>query len=96
MRAMSLRILPFLILAYFICVLDRVGVSFAALTINADLAFTPLVYARGAGIFFIGYFILGVPSKIALHRFGARRWIRTYHGHVGIDFSCDGARQRSE
>lgn len=55
MRAVSFRILPFLILAYFICVLDRVNVSFAALTMNADLAFTPLVYAWGAGIFFIGY-----------------------------------------
>ena len=75
MRAVSVRILPFLILAYFICVLDRVNVSFAALTMNADLAFTPLIYAWGAGIFFIGYFILEVPSNIALHHFGARRWI---------------------
>lgn len=75
MRAVSARILPFLILAYFICVLDRVNVSFAALTMNADLAFTPLIYAWGAGIFFIGYFILEVPSNIALHHFGARRWI---------------------
>jgi D-galactonate transporter len=56
-------------------VLDRVNVSFAALTMNADLGFTPLVYAWGAGIFFIGYFLLEVPSNIALHRFGARRWI---------------------
>jgi len=74
-RAVSIRILPFLVLAYFLCVLDRVNVSFAALTMNADLAFTPLVYAWGAGIFFIGYFILEIPSNIALHRFGARRWI---------------------
>jgi D-galactonate transporter len=75
MRAVSFRILPFLVLTYFICVLDRVNVSFAALTMNADLSFTPLVYAWGAGIFFIGYFILEVPSNIALHHFGARRWI---------------------
>ncbi len=75
MRAVSWRLLPFLIIAYFTCVLDRVNVSFAALTMNADLGFTPLVYAWGAGIFFIGYFLLEVPSNIALHRFGARRWI---------------------
>ncbi|WP_424630611.1 MFS transporter [Bradyrhizobium sp. SYSU BS000235] len=74
-RAVSSRLLPFLIVAYFTCVLDRVNVSFAALTMNADLGFTPLVYAWGAGIFFIGYFLLEVPSNIALHRFGARRWI---------------------
>jgi ACS family tartrate transporter-like MFS transporter len=69
----SYRLIPFLVVAYFFCVLDRVNVSFAALTMNADLAFTPLVYAWGAGIFFIGYFILEIPSNLALHRFGARR-----------------------
>jgi ACS family tartrate transporter-like MFS transporter len=73
--AVSYRVIPFLVLAYFFCVLDRVNVSFAALTMNADLGFSPLVYAWGAGIFFIGYFVLEIPSNIALHRFGARRWI---------------------
>jgi ACS family tartrate transporter-like MFS transporter len=71
----SYRLIPFLVLAYFFCVLDRVNISFAALTMNADLGLSPLVYGWGAGIFFIGYFILEVPSNMALHRFGARRWI---------------------
>jgi MFS transporter, ACS family, tartrate transporter len=71
----SYRLIPFLVVAYFFCMLDRVNVSFAALTMNADLAFSPLVYAWGAGIFFVGYFILEIPSNLALHRFGARRWI---------------------
>ena len=62
--AVSWRVIPFLVLAYFFCVLDRVNVSFAALTMNADLAFSPLVYAWGAGIFFIGYFILEIPSNM--------------------------------
>jgi MFS transporter, ACS family, tartrate transporter len=75
MSTVSRRLIPFLVLAYFFCVLDRVNVSFAALTMNADLAFTPLVYAWGAGIFFVGYFILEIPSNIALHHVGARRWI---------------------
>jgi hypothetical protein len=56
-------------------VLYRVNVIFAALTMNADLGFSPLVYACGAGIFFIGYFILEIPSNLARHRFGARRRI---------------------
>src|SRR5258707_6289708 len=42
---------------------------------NADLKFTPLIFAWGAGIFFIGYFIFEVPSNLALERFGASRWI---------------------
>ena len=38
---------------------------------NADLAFSPIAYAWGTGIFFVGYFILEVPSNIALYHFGA-------------------------
>jgi len=74
-RAISWRLIPFLVLAYFFSYLDRVNLGFAALTMNADLKFTPLVFAWGAGIFFIGYFIFEVPSNLALEKFGASRWI---------------------
>src|ERR1700754_5009999 len=74
-RAISWRLIPFLILAYFLAYLDRVNLGFAALTMNADLKFSPLVFAWGAGIFFIGYFIFEVPSNLALERFGASKWI---------------------
>lgn len=69
------RLLPFLVLAYFIAYLDRVNVGFAALTMNADLAITATAYGHGAGIFFIAYFLFEVPSNFALKRFGARVWI---------------------
>src|SRR5882724_5810812 len=74
-RAISWRLIAFLVLAYFFSYLDRVNLGFAALTMNADLKFTPLIFAWGAGIFFIGYFIFEVPSNLALERFGASRWI---------------------
>jgi ACS family tartrate transporter-like MFS transporter len=74
-RAMSWRLIPFLVLAYFFSYLDRVNLGFAALTMNAELKFSPLVFAWGAGIFFIGYFIFEVPSNLALEKFGASRWI---------------------
>src|SRR3954462_6658493 len=74
-RAISWRLIPFLILAYFFSYLDRVNLGFAALTMNAELKFTPLIFAWGAGIFFIGYFIFEVPSNLALEKFGASRWI---------------------
>src|SRR5882724_1138977 len=74
-RAISWRLIPFLVLAYFFSYLDRVNLGFAALTMNAELKFTPLIFAWGAGIFFIGYFIFEVPSNLALERFGASRWI---------------------
>src|SRR5438445_736111 len=74
-RTISWRLIPFLVLAYFFSYLDRVNLGFAALTMNADLKFTPLVFAWGAGIFFIGYFLFEVPSNLALEKFGASRWI---------------------
>src|SRR5262249_47781542 len=74
-RTISWRLIPFLILAYFLAYLDRVNLGFAALTMNADLKFSPTVFAWGAGIFFIGYFIFEVPSNLALEKFGASKWI---------------------
>jgi ACS family tartrate transporter-like MFS transporter len=74
-RAISWRLIPFLGLAYFLAYLDRVNLGFAALTMNAELNFSPTVFAWGAGIFFIGYFLFEVPSNIALEKFGASRWI---------------------
>src|SRR6201988_3195335 len=74
-RAISWRLIPFLVLAYFFSYLDRVNLGFAALTMNKELNFSPLIFAWGAGIFFIGYFLFEVPSNLALERFGASRWI---------------------
>src|ERR1700731_109382 len=69
------RLIPFLILCYFIAYLDRVNVSFAALTMNRDLGLSETAFGLGAGIFFIAYFIFEVPSNLLLERFGARKWI---------------------
>jgi ACS family tartrate transporter-like MFS transporter len=71
----SARFLPLLIVCYFVAYLDRVNVSFAALTMNADLGLSATVYGFGAGIFFIAYFLFEVPSNVLLVRFGARTWI---------------------
>lgn len=69
------RIVPFLILCYFVAYLDRVNVGFAALTMNRDLGISQTAYGLGAGIFFLSYFLFEVPSNLFLERFGARRWI---------------------
>jgi MFS transporter, ACS family, tartrate transporter len=74
-RTISWRLIPFLVLAYFFSYLDRVNLGFAALTMNAELKFSPTIFAWGAGIFFLGYFIFEVPSNLALEKFGASRWI---------------------
>jgi MFS family permease len=74
-RRVSWRLMPFLLLAYLICYIDRVNVGFAALQMNKAVGLDPKLYGLGAGIFFVGYFILEVPSNLALQRFGARVWI---------------------
>src|SRR6188474_301691 len=69
------RLVPFLVIRYFVAYLDRVNVSFAALTMNHDLGLSASQYGFGAGIFFLAYFIFEVPSNLLLERFGARKWI---------------------
>jgi D-galactonate transporter len=71
----SRRLVPFLMLCYFVAYLDRVNVGFAALTMNKDIGISSTAFGFGAGIFFFSYFIFEVPSNLALERFGARKWI---------------------
>ena len=73
-RKMAWRVLPFLLLTYLICIIDRLNVGLAALTMNAELGFTATVFGWGAGLFFIGYFIGEVPSNLILSKVGARIW----------------------
>ena len=80
MRAVSWRLMPFLLAAYIICYIDRVNIGFAALQMNKAVGIDPKTYGLGAGIFFVGYFILEVPSNLALVRFGARTWIACWPG----------------
>lgn len=74
-RRSAWRLLPLLVFMYFLSYLDRVNVSFAALTMNGDLGFTATIYGLGAGLFFFGYFLGEVPSNLALERVGARLWL---------------------
>src|ERR1700709_144044 len=75
MKRVFWRLMPFLMAAYLICYIDRVNVGFASLQMNKAVGIDPKTYGPGAGIFFIGYFLLEVPSNLALERFGARTWI---------------------
>jgi len=69
------RLVPFLVLCYFVAYLDRVNVGFAALTMNKDVGLSASAFGFGAGIFFLAYFIFEVPSNLFLERVGARKWI---------------------
>ena len=75
MKKLFLRLTPLLMFLYIIAYIDRVNVSFAALTMNKDIGLDAYTYGLGAGIFFVGYFIFEVPSNLILARVGARKWI---------------------
>jgi MFS transporter, ACS family, tartrate transporter len=69
------RIMPYLFLLFIIAYLDRVNVGYAALQMKGDLGFTDDILGFGAGIFFIGYFLLEIPGSILVEKWSARGWI---------------------
>ena len=69
------RLLPLLLVQFVIAFLDRINISFASLTMNAELGITNAQMGLILGIFFCGYFLFEVPSNLLLHRVGARVWI---------------------
>jgi ACS family tartrate transporter-like MFS transporter len=75
MQRITWRLIPFMMLLYFVAFLDRANVGFAAEKMNEDLGISKTLYGFGAGAFFLGYFLFEVPSNLLMHRFGARRWI---------------------
>src|SRR3954447_19896579 len=88
MRKVAVRLIPVLLGLYVVAYLDRVNVTFAQDRLESDLGFSGAVYGFGAGIFFIAYFLLEVPSNLALHRFGARRWIARIMVTWGLISAC--------
>ncbi len=75
-RKVYLRALPLLFVCYVIAYIDRTNISVAQLTMGQSLpAFTEAVIGWGAGIFFIGYFLLEIPGTLIVERWSARKWI---------------------
>ncbi len=69
------RLIPFLMCCYVVAYLDRVNLGFAKLQMSSELGFSDTVYGLGAGVFFLSYFLFGVPSNLILQRVGPRLWI---------------------
>ena len=69
------RLMPILIVSYIFNYLDRNNVGFAGLTMNQAIGLTATEFGFGAGVFFVGYCVLEIPSNIVLYRVGARRWL---------------------
>lgn len=70
------RLMPLLFFCYVIAYVDRTNVSVAALTMSRDLPwFNSKVLGFGAGVFFLGYFLLEIPGSLIVERWSARKWI---------------------
>src|ERR1700738_4038768 len=74
-RRIAWRLMPFLFILYVINFLDRMNVGAAALQMPKDLGFSDRAVGLGAGIFFLGYFLLEIPGALIAERWSARRWI---------------------
>lgn len=75
MKRVAWRLLPFLIVCYLIAIIDRGNIGMASLQMNQDLGLTPAIFGFASSLFFFSYFLVEVPSNLALQKFGARRWI---------------------
>lgn len=69
------RLMPLLMLVYIISFLDRTNISMAKDRLEVDLGLTAAAYGLGAGLFFLAYAALEIPSNMIMHKVGARAWI---------------------
>ncbi len=75
MRKVMLRLLPLTMLMYFLCYIDRINVSFAALTMNKDIGLDAWTYGISSSAFYLGYVVFEVPSNLVMDKVGARLWL---------------------
>jgi MFS family permease len=76
-RKVAFHLIPYLFFLYVLAYLDRVNVGVAALGMEKSpaedgLGFSEDVIGFAAGIFFLSYWILEVPSTVSVVRWGAR------------------------
>ncbi len=84
----SRRLMPLIIVLFLVAYLDRSNISVASLTMNADIGLTATAYGLGAGLFYVTYILVEVPSNVALERFGARVWIARIMITWGLVAGC--------
>jgi ACS family tartrate transporter-like MFS transporter len=74
-RRVTLRLMPFLVLIYLTAFLDRANIGIAKLQMQGALGLTDEIIGFGAGVFFLGYFLLEIPGSLIVERWSARRWL---------------------
>jgi MFS family permease len=69
------RLIPFLLFMYVVSFLDRANIGFAKLALQQSAGISEAAYALGAGLFFVSYALLEIPSNLILHTVGAKAWM---------------------
>lgn len=88
LKKLNYKIIPFVIICYFVANLDKTNISIAALQMNADLGLTASMYGLGVGMFYISYIIFEIPSNVIMTRVGARIWIARIMITWGVISAC--------
>jgi len=72
-RRIYRRLIPFLMLLYLVCYLDRVNIGFAKLQFLPQLGLNDAQFGLASGLFFITYSLFDIPSNLMLARIGVRK-----------------------
>src|SRR5580700_9146798 len=71
-RKVAWRLMWFVMALYFLAILDRGNISFAAISMNRDLGLNAQMFGIAVGVMYFTYSIFEIPSNLVLGRFGAR------------------------
>ena len=77
MRKVKWHIIPIAFILYFFNGMDRVNLSYSALTMNKALNISGVMFGTISSVFFIAYLIFQIPSNILLQRVGVNKLIPT-------------------
>ncbi|MFC5370298.1 MFS transporter [Arcanobacterium bovis] len=69
------KLMPLLVIVYIISFIDRTNIGMAKEALGADIGLSAGAYGLGAGLFFLCYAVLEIPSNLIMHKVGARFWI---------------------
>lgn len=95
-RRIAWRITPLLMLMYFVCILDRVNLGYASLTMNRELGLTAAQYGLAAGLLYLTYMVFEVPSNILLQKTSPRIWFTRIMVTWGLCSAATGLIQNAQ
>jgi sugar phosphate permease len=73
-KAMT-RLIPVMCLVYFMSYIDRTNAALAKTHLATDLGISAAAFGLGAGLFFLSYAFLEIPSNLTMFKVGPRVWI---------------------